>query len=106
MRHEQLLEVYGMDSSLFGMLQPYIELDTTRIRHLMLNSQSKFELMRHPYLDRQTALKIIHYRDFAGSISGLDELIDKAGIGKSEIRMIAPYLRYDSLTEISPDSID
>jgi competence ComEA-like helix-hairpin-helix protein len=103
---EQLMEVYGMDSSLAEKVMDHAVFDTSLICRINVNTATAGMLARHPYIDYRIASRIVHYRDFAGHISGLSELSGAASIPEDRMARIAPYLTCDSLGEISSKSID
>lgn len=103
---EQLLEVYGMDSSLADIVKDRIRIDTAGIRKIPVNSIGADILARHPYIDRRMAGDIIHFRDYAGRIGSLSELVDAGVVDVRTMARIAPYLTCDTTGQISPETID
>ena len=52
---EQLLEVYGMDSSRYEEIFPFLSLDTRLLPQITLNNTTVQELKKHPYLSYHLA---------------------------------------------------
>lgn len=66
---EQLLEVYGMDSTRYHGIMNNILVDTSLVRKIPVNEAEFKALLRHPYLDFETVKLICNYREYAGPIS-------------------------------------
>ena len=60
-----------------------------------LNQTSINELMKVPFLDRQTATAIIRYRNSLGGISSAKQLKEINGVNSDLIERILPYLRFE-----------
>lgn len=66
---EQLLEVYGMDSTRFGKIENYVVVDSVFVPvRLRVNHDSFKVLNRHPYLDYEDVKKIVNHREQKGLI--------------------------------------
>ena len=59
---EQLLEVYGFDSSRYFNILPFLKIDTASIKKLNINSASFKELLKHPYISFDFTKYIINTR--------------------------------------------
>ena len=71
---EQLLEVYGIDSTLFHRISPYILLEEDTLRKVNINDCSVKDLSAHPYVCYKLAKLIVKYRVHHGRYSSLEEL--------------------------------
>jgi len=71
---EQLLEVYGMDSSRYNGILENIHVDTSQISKISVNEADFKTLLHHPYLDYETVKLIVNYRDHVGPITCSDTL--------------------------------
>ncbi|MEE4256097.1 MAG: helix-hairpin-helix domain-containing protein [Bacteroidales bacterium] len=71
---EQLLEVYGMDSSRYNGILENIHVDTSQISKIPVNEADFKTLLQHPYLDYETVKLIVNYRDHVGPITCSDTL--------------------------------
>lgn len=90
---EQLLEVYGMTDSLYRKISPYVEVDSSALRKISLNSATIEELKSHPYLNYYQAKAIVTYRQKAGSFHSLKELQKVSLIDDETYRTLLPYLQ-------------
>lgn len=71
---EQLLEVYGMDSSRYAGISEYITQDASLLSKIAINEADFKTLLRHPYLDYETVKQIVNYRKYNGTIPNTDTL--------------------------------
>jgi DNA uptake protein ComE-like DNA-binding protein len=90
----QIREVYGISDSLFMSISGMMFADTAGIRKININTANLDELSRHPYIGRYYAAGIIKYRDFAGKISGIDELIHNNLLPEGIPGKIVNYLNF------------
>lgn len=88
----QLLEVYGMDSARFLMLEPRIAVDTSRIRKLNLNKASFKDLLRHPYLEFYIVKAICNERETRHGFDHPSDLLSVKLMYKELYMKIEPYL--------------
>ncbi len=93
-RREQLLEVYGIDSSLYRSLRKYIIIDTLAVRKIHVNDASFGDLLAHPYLDRSSVASILHFREFSGAVTSMKELHDNNLIDSALTQKIEPYFSF------------
>lgn len=87
----QLSEVYGLDSADIQDMLPYIIIDTTLINKKDINSAGYSELLRHPYLTEKNTRDILNYRQYAGRISSLKELLRNRILSKQESSKLEKY---------------
>lgn len=93
-RKEQLLEVYGIDSSRYLGLEKQVSVVVSHVRPININTVGFEELKRNPYLSYKQINAILQYRKQHGAFSSVDDLL-KITILKEEIlRKIAPYLSF------------
>ena len=71
---EQLLEVYGMDSSRYNGIKKHICVDPSIITKIPVNEAAFKTLLHHPYLDYETVRMIVNYREHVGPITNSDTL--------------------------------
>lgn len=88
---EQLLEVYGMDSSRYLSILPHITVDSSLVRKINLNTATFKDLIKNPYIDFYLAGAIMKYRNKKGKFSTLHELMDVNLISDDLFRKISPY---------------
>jgi DNA uptake protein ComE-like DNA-binding protein len=90
-KKEQLMEVWGIDTSLFQFIEPYLILGKN-IRKIDLNKVEISQLKNHPYLNYNTAQSIIQIRNRIGHYNSIED-IKKSVILKSEtFEKLKPYL--------------
>lgn len=89
----QLKEVYGMDSSRYGLLQDAVYIDSSFIKTLDINDMSFEELLKHPYISKQQVTDLIHYRDYAKVIVSPEELKKFGIFDSASYAKILPYIR-------------
>lgn len=88
----QLLEVYGMDSTRWEQMVPYIEIDTSKIRKIHLGHAGFADLLRHPYIDRNLANALINYRNQHGVPDSVAQIKEVVLVTEEVFERIAPYL--------------
>ena len=70
---QQLLEVYGLDSSRFEIINPYINIDSISIRKIRINHDDFKTILRHPYIEYEDVKKIVNYRETKGMITNWEQ---------------------------------
>ena len=92
-RNEQLLEVYGLDSSVVNNLTKKSFIDEDFLpKQINLNLASEEEFDRHPYLTKKEARAIITYRFQQGAFTTVDDLQKIQVLTAGTIEKIKPYL--------------
>jgi Helix-hairpin-helix motif len=91
---EQLLEVYGMTDQSLEMIKDKIEIDSSVVRRICLDSASFKELLRHPYLEYKDVKALADYRDFSGSIQSEKELVENYILTDSVLKKVLPYFSF------------
>ncbi len=89
---DEILEDATVDNEESGY---YDLIEYLRQNKIPLNQISINELMKIPYLDRQTATTIIRYRNSLGKISSAKQLKEIDGVSPDLIEKIIPYIRFD-----------
>jgi len=92
---EQLLEVYGIDSTLFITISPYLQMEGNSLRRVNINYCSVKDLSSHPYISHKLAKLIVKYREHHGTYSSLEELKKIPLIDEQLFRKIAVYLELE-----------
>jgi competence protein ComEA len=93
-KKEQLMEVYGLDSAMFGLLEGQILVDPSSIRTININTATFEEMKKHPYLTYKQMNAIIQYRKQHGSYHSIVDLTKIAILNDEILRKIEPYLTY------------
>jgi len=91
-RKEQLLEVYGMDSSRYKGIERYLSVNPKKITRLNLNTATFKELMRHPYMPYEVAKEIAIYRKKHKGIKELEEMQGFKSLDSVTFVKLKPYL--------------
>jgi DNA uptake protein ComE-like DNA-binding protein len=91
----QLMEVFGMDSSLYKLICNQTKLDASKIIQIHINSVSEDQLKQHPYLRWKNAKAIINYRNQHGLFKSKQELNNVILLSDETIKKIYPYISID-----------
>lgn len=89
---QQLLEVYGMDSSRFAGIMEEVTVNSDVPKRIDLNKTIIDSLGRHPYIGWKLARVIIRYRDQHGPFRNVDELTKIHIIDEEFLEKAKPYL--------------
>jgi competence ComEA-like helix-hairpin-helix protein len=95
-RKEQLLEVFGMDTSRFAGFAGQVEINPELIKRKNLNTIEFKELLKHPYLEYYLVKSIFDYKSKNGNFGSVDELLKVNLIYKELYEKISPYLFVDN----------
>lgn len=91
---EQLLEVYGMDTTRFENIADYIVIDSVfEPNKLRINYNSFKALNRHPYLEYEDVKKIVNYREQKGLITSWEQL--EKIVGKELDQRLKEYVEFE-----------
>jgi hypothetical protein len=90
---EQLVEVYGIDSTVARLVAGRVTLTFEAVRPLLLDSASFGSLARHPYVGYETARLIEAYRSLAEAPLTLGSLVEDRVISPQQAARLAPYVR-------------
>ena len=102
-RKEQLLEVYGMDSSRYEGIKRYVSVKPEKITRINLNSATFKELIRHPYMPYEAAKEIAVYRKKKKGIKGLEELEGMKNLDSVTFVKLKPYLSIEENSKKQKD---
>jgi len=89
---EQLLEVYGMDSTKYLGIASQVNVDVEKIRKININKVSIKEMMKHPYIEFYVAKSIINYRNEKGAFTDIAQIREAKLIYNELFLKIEPYL--------------
>lgn len=93
-RKEQLLEVYGLDSTMFKLLEGQISVNRATIKTININTATFEEIKKHPYLSYKQMNAILQYRKQHGNYESISDLRKIAILNDEILRKIEPYLIY------------
>lgn len=89
---EQLLEVYGVDSTLYYSIFNFISISDIAINKINVNITNDTILFKHPYINYKVAKAIINYRNQHGHYAALTDLKKSHLINEEIFNKISPYL--------------
>jgi competence protein ComEA len=93
-KHEQLKEVYGLDSTVVNSLsKAFLIRENFEPVKINLNTASEAELSSHPYIKKKIAKAIIAYRFQHGNFSSVDEIGKLTIVKPDEAKRLTPYLK-------------
>ncbi len=88
----QLLEVFGLDSTRYESIREFIIADSIPTRKININQAEFPDLVRHPYIDRQTAGAILNLRRQHGQFAASEDIKRSYLIDEALFQRINPYL--------------
>jgi competence ComEA-like helix-hairpin-helix protein len=90
---DQVLEVYGMDSTRYlGFIQD-IYIDTNQIIQINLNEADFKTFVKHPYLNKYQTEAILKYKELVGDFSAIDQIYQNKLLSKEDYLKLKPYLK-------------
>ncbi len=89
---EQLLEVYGMDSSRYHDIKNHLHITDFEVKKIDINSADFTTLIRHPYLNGNQVNSLLRMRDLHGHYNTIEEIKKSELINDSLFDKIAPYI--------------
>jgi competence ComEA-like helix-hairpin-helix protein len=93
LKKEQLLEVYGMDSTRYSGFSLNILIDSNQIHKINLNDAEYKTLVRHPYLNIYQTKAILKYRELEGDFNSIEQIHQNRLLLKEEYLRLKPYLK-------------
>jgi DNA uptake protein and related DNA-binding proteins len=94
-RNEQLLEVYGIDSSKYLQLRNQLK-SPSKCSKICVNTVDVEILKKHPYLSSYEARNIVYFRIKKGPIRNLQQLVSDRIISKSTSEKLSEYIDYSN----------
>jgi DNA uptake protein ComE-like DNA-binding protein len=92
-KKEQLLEVYGLDKEKYEIIAPQIEIDSSLVKKININSASVETLAKHPYINKRVAAKIYWHRTQHGNYSNLQDILKLNLVDEETFSKLEPYLK-------------
>ncbi|MGE4585814.1 MAG: helix-hairpin-helix domain-containing protein [Mangrovibacterium sp.] len=89
----QLREVYGLREETLENILPLLELDSSCLVKLNINTAGFVVLAGHPYLEKTDAQRILRYRKQYGRIGDLRQLLNDSVLEREVYNRILPYLK-------------
>jgi len=90
---EQVLEVYGMDSTKYAAIESQFTIDTSLCTQINVNTATLKELVHHPYINFNQAKAIVNYRNQHGAYKQLHHLKKIHLINEESYAKMSPYLK-------------
>ena len=92
---DQLKEVYGLPEETFDLIKERLYADSSAITRIKINSADYKELRRIPYIEKYELSAILKYRELAGKIAGIGDLVDNRILTEEKAGKVAPYLSFE-----------
>lgn len=87
----QLTEIYGFNEDILYDLEGKIWVDSSKAKHINLNTITEDELKSHPYFKYKMARVIVNYRNQHGNYKNINELLQIKIINDSILDRIKIY---------------
>jgi len=91
-KREQLQEVYGLDSTLYQLILPFVKVDPDKIKRIDINQCPLPALRKHPYIGYYIAKAIADYRVKHLKFRSVDEVSLLPGMTPEKFKQLSPYL--------------
>ena len=92
-KKEQLLEVYGIDSLKYVQIQPFIEINSSLINKININTATIEEMGKRPYIKYKNAKSIINHRTKKGLFKSVDDVFINYLVSEKDYLIMKPYLK-------------
>ncbi len=89
---EQVEEIYNIDSATIRKLNKSSWIDTLLIKHININTATKNDFARHPYINHRQAAQIYKYQKFVEHVTKISEIRSLNIMNKKTYKKIRPYL--------------
>ena len=90
----QLKEIRGIDAERFAMFENQAKADASLIKKLNINISTAKELAQHPYIDNYLARGIEQYRNIAGKIEHIQQLVKEKIITSEQSEKLNDYMEF------------
>ena len=94
---EQLLEVYKFPDETYQKIKNQLQVDTTLIRKIKVNTATVKELKAHPYISYYQALSIVENRELQVEMryNCLYDMVVDEDLKEEDILKVAPYFSFE-----------
>ena len=94
---EQLLEVYKFPDETYQKIKNQLQVDTTLIRKIKVNTATVKELKAHPYISYYQALSIVENRELQVEMryNCLYDMVVDEDLKEKDILKVAPYFSFE-----------
>ncbi|WP_410222349.1 ComEA family DNA-binding protein [Pedobacter sp.] len=93
-KKEQLMEVFGIDSTKYNQIKDEITVNKENLKKLNINTVQYEELKNHPYLTGKQANAIIQYRKQHGNYKSSEDLNKVLILSPEIVQRISLYLEF------------
>ncbi|MDR2292637.1 MAG: helix-hairpin-helix domain-containing protein [Prevotellaceae bacterium] len=90
----QLKEIRGIDNERFAMFSNQVQIDTLIINKLNINTLTSKQLAQHPYINNYAARGIEQYRNLAGKIENMQQLVNEKIIDAEQSKKLKHYIEF------------
>jgi len=91
-KKEQLLEVYGMDSTRYSEFSDFVSVNTFLITQININTATFNELKSHPYIGYNIALSLVNMRKSQGKFNAVSDIKKSVLISEKLYEKLLPYI--------------
>ncbi|RLD59942.1 MAG: hypothetical protein DRJ01_10560 [Bacteroidetes bacterium] len=91
-KKEQLLEIYGMTKEKYSLIEPYIYVDTSKIKKININTADFKTINKHNYITYSDTKAIIHFREVMGEFKSINDILKYKLLPKKRFNKIKPYI--------------
>ena len=91
----QLMEVFGMDTLKYRQIIPYFVYQKDSIHKKEINKEDFRALIKHPYISKKIAYRIIQYRQQFGEIKNSNQLKKALQLPDKEVEKLEKYLKFN-----------
>ena len=88
----QLMEVYNFPSETYINIVEHIKIDTLKLKKIRINYVDFSELVKHPYLNRNTVNSILKFREKNGAFRDVTQIKSVELIDSITYSQIRPYI--------------
>lgn len=88
----QVKETYGLTDSVYDAMLPFLNITSTNIQKLNINTTSDFDLGKHPYISYDIAKAIAIYRKQHGNFTKIEDVRKIVFINQAMYQKMAPYI--------------
>ncbi len=92
---EQLLEVGGINETLFRKIRPHIDINAQNIKKIDVNHWSVARMKNHPYMNFSRAKAIFDFREMVDKISSIEEMKHLEEFSEDDWKRLEPYLSFE-----------
>lgn len=90
----QMKEIRGIDDERFSMFSHQVQIDTMNINKFNINKLTSKELAQHPYINNYVARGIEQYRNLAGKIENLQQLVKEKIFTAEQAEKLKHYIEF------------